>query len=67
MISMRASIRRCPFCGRYSTDAKCKKCNCSTVTAHPAKYSPDDRYGKYRRISVAEEYGENGKYQHDKV
>ena len=46
---------------------KCEDCGHDTVTAHPAKYSPDDRYGKYRRISVQEEYGENGKYDNDKV
>ena len=59
---MASSIRKCPQCGKYTLkDSCCSK----TITAHPAKYSPDDRYGKYRRISVAEEYGENGKYQHD--
>ena len=62
---MASSIRRCPKCGEYTLKDTC--CGSKTVTAHPAKYSPDDRYGKYRRISVAEEYGENGKYQNDKV
>ena len=64
---MRSSIRRCPACGRYSVKDRCEDCGHDTVTAHPAKYSPDDRYGKYRRISVQEEYGENGKYDNDKV
>ena len=45
---------------------KCS-CGCDTVTAHPPKYSPDDKYGKYRRISIQEEYGENGKYDDGKI
>jgi rRNA maturation protein Nop10 len=36
-------------------------CNTPTVTPLPAKYSPDDRYGEYRRKSIIREYGENGK------
>ncbi|MBQ2485871.1 MAG: RNA-protein complex protein Nop10 [Candidatus Methanomethylophilus sp.] len=64
---MRSSIRKCPECGRYSLKDKCQDCSSGTVPAHPAKYSPDDRYGKYRRISIQEEYGENGKYDNDKI
>ena len=64
---MRSSIRKCPECGRYSLKDKCQDCNSDTVSAHPAKYSPDDRYGKYRRISIQHEYGENGKYDNGKI
>ena len=63
---MRSSMRRCPKCGRYSLEMRCS-CGCDTVTAHPPKYSPDDRYGKYRRMSIQEEYGENGKYDDGKI
>ena len=64
---MRSSIRKCPRCGRYTVKEKCPDCDLGTITAHPAKYSPDDRYGKYRRISIQEEYGENGKYDDGKI
>ena len=64
---MSSSMRKCPRCGRYSLELKCSKCKADTVTAHPPKYSPDDRYGKYRRMSIADEYGENGKCGNDKV
>ncbi len=64
---MKSSIRKCPECGRYSLEPVCKECKCDTVTAHPPKYSPDDKYGKYRRMSIQEEYGENGKYNDDKI
>ena len=63
---MRSSMRRCPECGRYSLEMKCT-CGCDTVTAHPPKYSPDDKYGKYRRMSIQKEYGENGKYDDGKI
>ena len=33
--------------------AKCPKCNEKTVSAHPAKFSPDDKYMRYR---LAERY-----------
>ncbi|NLL94794.1 MAG: ribosome biogenesis protein [Thermoplasmatales archaeon] len=41
----------------------CPGCGGRSRTAHPARFSPDDRYGKYRRIGIEEEYGENGKYR----
>jgi rRNA maturation protein Nop10 len=37
------------------------ECGSATVTPLPAKYSPDDNYGEYRRKGIREEYGENGK------
>ncbi|MCQ2086013.1 MAG: ribosome biogenesis protein [archaeon] len=58
-------IRKCPKCGRYSTEVACAGCKTRTVSAHPPRYSPDDRYGKYRRISIVMEYGENGKWNDD--
>lgn len=60
-------MRKCPKCGRYSTETVCQDCGSQTVIAHPAKFSPDDKYGKYRRISIAEEYGENGKRNNDQI
>ena len=47
-------------------ETRCE-CGSDTVTAHPPKYSPDDKYGKYRRMSIQEEYGENGKYNDGKI
>jgi len=26
-------------------------CNSNTISAHPAKFKPKDKYGKYRRMS----------------
>ncbi|MCL2607486.1 MAG: hypothetical protein FWD92_02870 [Methanomassiliicoccaceae archaeon] len=55
-------MRKCSACGDYSLKDICG-CGSPAVTPLPAKYSPDDRYGEYRRRSIKEEYGENGKYR----
>ncbi|MBQ5483092.1 MAG: hypothetical protein IIT75_01855, partial [Candidatus Methanomethylophilus sp.] len=34
-----------------------------TVSTVPARFSPEDPYGKYRRVAIKQEYGENGKYR----
>ena len=28
----------------------CNKCNVKTITVKPPRFSPEDKYGKYRRI-----------------
>jgi len=47
-------MRRCVPCGRYTLRDECPKCGGETRSAHPAKFSPDDRYMRYR---LAERYG----------
>tara|TARA_B110000438_G_scaffold124054_1_gene120905 strand:- start:180 stop:317 length:138 start_codon:yes stop_codon:yes gene_type:complete len=41
-------LRRCPECGVYTLKDTCKKCNEETKSVHPAKFSPDDKYLRYR-------------------
>ncbi len=41
-------IRKCEACGAYTM--KSEHCGKTTVTAHPPKFSPEDKYAKYRRI-----------------
>jgi len=43
------NMKRCPCCGRYTLKDYCPECGFKTVNAHPPSYSPQDRYGKYRR------------------
>ena len=50
---MRFQLRKCPKCNRYSLKEKCLLCNEETISAHPAKFSPDDKYMRYR---LAERY-----------
>ncbi len=42
-------IRKCPVCGVYTIGGLCNSCNSETVIAKPAKFSPLDPYGVYRR------------------
>jgi H/ACA ribonucleoprotein complex subunit 3 len=42
-------LRVCPGCGRYTLKAACPACGASTRTPHPARFSPQDRWAKYRR------------------
>ena len=45
---MRFQLRRCAECGQYTLKDPCRKCGGQTVSAHPAKFSPDDKYARYR-------------------
>ncbi|MHA1917109.1 MAG: RNA-protein complex protein Nop10 [Candidatus Ranarchaeia archaeon] len=43
-------LYRCSVCDKYSlSETKCPKCGSTMESAHPAKFSPQDKYGKYRR------------------
>ncbi len=48
---MRFLLRRCVSCNRYTLKARCPACDADTESAHPAKYSPDDKYARYRLAS----------------
>ena len=45
---MRFQLRKCVECNRYTLKTSCKVCNEKTVSVHPAKFSPDDKYLRYR-------------------
>ncbi len=51
---MRFQLRVCLECNAYTLKEKCRLCGGDTKSAHPAKFSPDDRYMRYR---LAERYG----------
>ncbi|HEV8361619.1 MAG TPA: RNA-protein complex protein Nop10 [Candidatus Thermoplasmatota archaeon] len=42
-------LRKCPACARYSLKDTCPSCGAKAIEPGPAKYSPEDHYGKYRR------------------
>jgi H/ACA ribonucleoprotein complex subunit 3 len=46
---LKGMIRKCTSCGEYTlhTDV-CPHCGGALKNPHPAKFSPDDRYSKYR-------------------
>jgi len=42
-------MRRCVDCGRYTLKKdSCPYCGGKLRIPHPAKFSPDDKYAKYR-------------------
>ena len=45
---MKFQLRKCLICNRFTLKEKCSKCLNETISAHPAKFSPDDKYLKYR-------------------
>ncbi|HEY1247753.1 MAG TPA: RNA-protein complex protein Nop10 [Nitrososphaera sp.] len=46
-------IRRCPSCKTYTLNRECPNCKSATIDPHPPKYSPDDKYIRYR---IADRY-----------
>ena len=46
-------ILKCQICERYTLKKIC--CKSQTITPKPAKWSPEDKYGKYRRIYKKDE------------
>ncbi|WP_319506636.1 RNA-protein complex protein Nop10 [uncultured Methanolobus sp.] len=51
---MGQKIFKCRKCGRYTLETVCQQCGLSTVRPQPAKFSPKDPYGKYRRLARKE-------------
>ncbi|MDE1829705.1 MAG: RNA-protein complex protein Nop10 [Thaumarchaeota archaeon] len=45
---MKFQLRKCDKCKRYTLKDTCPKCGNSTKSVHPGKYSPDDKYARYR-------------------
>ena len=52
---MKHLIRKCSACNRYTLRLLCPKCNAPTLDPHPPKYSPDDKYVRYR---IADRYAQ---------
>ncbi len=42
-----SNILKCERCGKYSMERYCS-CGGECFSTRPPKYSPDDKYGKYR-------------------
>lgn len=51
-------IRKCPKCRKYTLKKVCVNCKTETIVEKPPKFSPEDHYGKYRRM-MKKELGEN--------
>jgi len=46
---MKFLMKRCPACGAYTFRDVCPSCGSPTGSAHPPRFSPEDKWGKYRR------------------
>jgi len=53
-------ILKCENCSQYTMEEICPKCKGKTVLAKPAKWSPEDIYGDYRREAKKEILKERG-------
>ncbi len=42
-------LHRCRSCRRYTLKSVCPKCEGPAGSPHPARWSPEDRYQRYRR------------------
>ncbi|ODS39073.1 MAG: ribosome biogenesis protein [Candidatus Altiarchaeales archaeon WOR_SM1_86-2] len=47
---MRTRLRKCKGCDAYTLMAECPRCGNPSSDPVPPRYSPEDRYGKYRRM-----------------
>jgi len=46
---MKWLLRRCEKCGAYTlVNSSCPRCGGTLKVPHPPKFSPDDKYLKYR-------------------
>jgi len=43
-------MKKCS-CGVYTFKESCPKCGEKTVNPNPPPFSPEDKYGKYRRMA----------------
>ncbi len=57
---MSKHILFCSKCKIYTMKESCPECNSTTIEPKPPKYSPEDKYGEYRRESKNEEYKAKG-------
>jgi len=54
---MRSLLKKCRDCGTYTLREACPRCGAPAGNPMPPRYSPEDRYGSYRRRLKRE--GEN--------
>ncbi|MGC8663046.1 MAG: RNA-protein complex protein Nop10 [Thermoplasmata archaeon] len=57
---MKTKIKRCNYCKIYTLKDYCPKCGRPTSTISPPHFSPEDKYGKYRREFKKMEAEKNG-------
>ena len=56
MVKYLLKCKNCREYGLYNPKLKCQKCGGELFNPKPPKYSPIDKYGKYRREYFKEEF-----------
>jgi len=51
---MKVEILFCKRCQIYTLKKECAKCEGKALSPKPAKYSPEDKWGEYRRLAKRE-------------
>ena len=57
---MASHIKKCVVCSSYTLERM--HCESSTIIPKPPKFSPEDKYGKYRREEKKKEWAKVGLY-----
>ncbi|MDT7858576.1 MAG: RNA-protein complex protein Nop10 [Candidatus Aenigmarchaeota archaeon] len=47
-------LRKCNNCKRYTLKEICNYCGSKTSYPHPPRYSPEDKFGEFRRKTLKE-------------
>jgi H/ACA ribonucleoprotein complex subunit 3 len=47
---MKMKMKKCRSCGEYTIQTTCPYCGGDVGEVYPPRYSPEDKYGKYRRL-----------------
>jgi len=51
---MTLHILKCTECGTYTLKSSCPACSSASISPKPARYSPEDRWGEWRRKAKKE-------------
>ncbi|HEQ78834.1 MAG TPA: ribosome biogenesis protein [Euryarchaeota archaeon] len=49
---------KCSICGIYTMKEKCPTCDVAVKSPDPPRYSPQDRWSRYRRTLIKESQGD---------
>ena len=52
------NLRFCSKCREYTLEIICNKCKNKSISKYPPRFSPQDRYGEYRRKLKKQNMGE---------
>ena len=53
-VRMLKKIYKCNNCNIYTLKQTCPECDCKVFDPRSAKFSPEDKYGRYRRLAKNE-------------